>query len=136
MRTVEDQTFEATICDSTMRYTHVQVVHASVAAELQTALAATLEGEAWLPIESAPKDGTDILLYAPSCFWLDAPSVGQTTSTIPERITCGGWQDGYGDLEGGWCSWDGGFTEKHPPTHWRPMPSGPSTIALCTEGKP
>ena len=90
----------------------------------------------WQPIETAPKDGTEILLYAgPQTF---------DGKPVPERNTSGHWliEEGYirehRDLDGrwigqnesdgyeGWMSWDGGFTEENPPTHWMPRPAAPS----------
>ena len=83
----------------------------------------------WLPIESAPKDGSDILLYSPEEIWHNAPLVGQNISTHPERVTVGSWAIVIGDQNNdpyeGWESWDGGFTEENPPTHWMPMPDRP-----------
>ncbi len=90
---------------------------------------------AWHDIASAPKDGTEILLYAPACEHQGKP--------VPQRITQGYWltKKAYireiRDLEGryidqdefdgfdGWMSSDGGFTDEDPPTHWMPLPPAP-----------
>ena len=89
----------------------------------------------WQPIETAPRDGTELLLYAPACVYEGAP--------VEARITYGNWlapsdtpqikyQDGFApDLEwdefdAHWVSWDGGFTPEHSPTHWMPLPPGPA----------
>lgn len=92
----------------------------------------------WQPINTAPKDGTDILLYRDADMHEGKP--------VPARRTVGSWlheQGGtteYRDLDGhyvgqndrdgfdGWISWDGGFIEGKPPTHWMPMPGPPSAI--------
>lgn len=82
----------------------------------------------WQPIETAPKDGTEIILVRGN------------------RVTCGTWFDEreicaseyhangtyLGNYETGevvpgqWMSWDGGFTDEAPPTHWMPMPTPPT----------
>lgn len=78
----------------------------------------------WQPIETAPKDGTEILLADDSRVtfgkWL-APS------EKPRII----YRDGFApepewdEFEPHWTSWDGGFTQEHPPTHWMPLPPPP-----------
>lgn len=94
------------------------------------------EGEGgWLPIKSAPKDGTEVLLFAPATTYQGKP--------VLERITMGHWttdeecQRVIGDCGGEcrcleydydepfWLSWDGGFLAELPPTHWRPLPTAP-----------
>jgi hypothetical protein len=90
---------------------------------------------AWQPIETAPKDGTYVLLYAPAQEYRGKP-------TEP-RLTYGCWMvfehgeylgdcggecrcPEYGDTpDPCWHSEDGGFTEEHPPTHWMPLPLPP-----------
>ena len=78
----------------------------------------------WISIDSAPKDGTEIILMKGS------------------RVTCGSWQvfveteshyDSSGNYIGSdeidcgasWCSYDGGFCEDDEPTHWMPLPEPP-----------
>lgn len=57
----------------------------------------------WRPIETAPKDGTDVLLWAPH--WKAAAT---------------GWTFGGDPWQG--CRKD---TVTKPPTHWQPLPSPP-----------
>ena len=59
-------------------------------------------GPMWLSIESAPKDGTTVLLWSPGC---------------PRAVSH--W---YNDLEGkgGWM-----FYGIYTPTHWHPLPDPP-----------
>ena len=70
----------------------------------------------WQPIETAPKDGTEILLWGPYC----------------ERPSPAKWYDGK------WCAyWDGfrviesegdfgtDYREFDVPTHWMPLPDPP-----------
>jgi hypothetical protein len=65
----------------------------------------------WQPIETAPKDGTHIIL-----FW---PYV-----TDEGHVTSGYWYlPGEGEIAG-WHSWDvNGYAT--PPTHWMPLPAPP-----------
>ena len=70
---------------------------------------------AWLPIETAPKDGTRVLLTG---WWEDDPTSGH-------RWTCDGFWD---DLTEEWFEHpdrvptDGALV---PPTHWLPLPPPP-----------
>lgn len=82
-----------------------------------------LVADLWQPIETAPKDGTAILLTngkdVAEGHWffeeggttehrdLDGRYIGQTES------------DGYD----GWMDWDGGMQPD--PTHWMPLPAPP-----------
>jgi hypothetical protein len=90
----------------------------------------------WQPIETAPKDGSDIILGA-----LPQTHDGKP---VPVRVTIGRWPSEeecrtyVGDCGGEcrcpeydyeppfWMSWDGGFTEENPPTHWQPLPEPPA----------
>lgn len=99
--------------------------------------ASRLFDASWREIESAPMDGTTVLLYCPK-------GDGSTGSTY--RVTAGFWDTGEGyikehrDLDGRylgqdeqepwewWLTLDGGFSEETMmPTHWMPMPSPPSS---------
>lgn len=64
----------------------------------------------WQPIETAPRDGTEVDLWSPGC--------GRTVDSE--------WKEGrwryWGPNEFGnndWC-W-----LKYPPTHWMPIPADP-----------
>ena len=59
----------------------------------------------WQPIETAPKDGTQVLLYWP--IWSDTPGIG-----------C--WLKNEWVVEGALYSVEG-------PTHWMPLPKAPET---------
>lgn len=107
----------------------------------ETAKAAPL---VWRPIESAPKDGTDIMLAA-----IDQVFRGEP---MPDRVTVGHWttddecREVIGDCGGecrcpeykfhepSWISWDGGFTEENPPTHWMPLPKQPKCAIAKAKG--
>jgi hypothetical protein len=78
----------------------------------------------WQPIETAPKDGTDIIL--------GAPVQEYQGRRVEPRSTIGHWDTGAGflcdiddDGDPSWMSWDGGFTTENPPTHWMPLPEPP-----------
>lgn len=89
----------------------------------------------WQAIETAPKDGTTVLLYCPQ---------GDGSPGSTHRVTVGEWCSDpggtteYRDAQGryigqddrdgfeGWVSWDGGFSEDTMmPTHWQPLPPPP-----------
>lgn len=67
----------------------------------------------WLPIESAPKDGTKIDVWH-----------------VNERVTDVYWSE----IQDAWC-FDGFFGPEEPtpisslpaPTHWQPLPAPPSS---------
>jgi len=103
--------------------------------EATDAILNLIGGDGWKPIETAPKDGTTVLLFCPQ---------GDGSPGSTQRTTVGNWccdpggtteyRDGDGrymgqdDRDGfeGWLSWDGGFSEDTMmPTHWRPLPPPP-----------
>ncbi|SPL64446.1 DUF551 domain-containing protein [Ochrobactrum soli] len=64
------------------------------------------QGEGWLPIESAPKDGTAVLAYQAGRYfkcWLE----------------CDQYEGGY--------FWQDEEDSEPSPTHWRPLPSAPAS---------
>lgn len=90
----------------------------------------------WQPIETAPKDGTEIILYQEMADYQGQPALERRTvghwlyqegGTREHRDLDGNWI-GQDDIEGyeGWLSWDGGFTEESPPTRWMPLPPPPA----------
>ena len=97
--------------------------------------AAMVERTTWRPIETAPKDGTCVLLF---CQQGDG-SLGSTyrktfghwwvdEGGIWERRDLDGRWIGQDECDGfeGWMSWDGGFSEDTMmPTHWMPLPANP-----------
>ena len=88
-------------------------IHKRVAELIPASAQAAAKVQQWQPIETAPKDGTEIILSREA------------------RVTSGLWFDMGGDDEGaegwsGWVSQDGGFSEEHPPTNWMPLPEPPT----------
>ena len=68
----------------------------------------------WHPIETAPKDGTEIIAFRPG---------------KPKHIEGMQWVaydplDGVGDGAWHW-SYDGDAPTANPPTHWMPLPAAP-----------
>jgi hypothetical protein len=95
-------------------------------------------GDGWQPIETAPKDGTAILLS-----WFDAID----DYVEPDAAVAGHWTHwadrsgwylrGFGVLNegGGYFSGigessDDGWPKLHP-THWRPLPEPPAMLAAA-----
>ena len=80
----------------------------------------------WKPIESAPKDGTEVFLYVPGESLY--PTAGRYDT--PEHF-----EREYGDrdyAEEGW-RWSYGYpTDFHEevirPTHWMPLPTPPGEV--------
>jgi hypothetical protein len=68
----------------------------------------------WQPIETAPRDGTRVLL---TLKYDDEPIIGRTVARI-------------------WCTdeetWEGGWHKEIEPTHWMPLPA----IAMETAKPP
>lgn len=75
----------------------------------------------WQPIETAPKDGTYVLLLGDSGY-----------TTTPYRVAVGCWIEGYRDF---WINHSNdAFTDDgEPPTHWMPLPDPPETLATTTK---
>lgn len=79
----------------------------------------------WKGIESAPKDGTEIILRkgdrVTSGAWIE------WTETATEfHGTTGAWLgESEQDSGANWSSWDGGFRDDDEPTHWMELPEPP-----------
>ena len=85
----------------------------------------------WRPIDTAPMDGTDILLAGNSIHSLSRVTVGHWAQDDECRTQvgdCGGECrcPEYEYWAPSWISWDGGFTTEYPPTHWQPLPDPPT----------
>lgn len=65
----------------------------------------------WQPIDTAPKDGTDVLLFIPD--FANYPDSPRVVSAL--WGDCGWWQD---NAAAGCQTWGN-------PTHWQPLPAAP-----------
>lgn len=77
----------------------------------------------WMPIETAPKDGTHILLYGPR----EWDEMGR----IDIGPIVGSWyQDPLGiEKYDGWFTVTSNpYSDRVQPTHWMPLPPPPETI--------
>lgn len=72
----------------------------------------TLSADQWQPIETAPKDGTEILLAHGNSQWID-------------------WWTNVNAIGGFWCMCDQWETPEVP-THWMPLPNLPNPITQDT----
>lgn len=101
--------------DATMDAERATTIASAEAAETQALRAAKAALAAapgrWLPIESAPRDGTEVLL----ALWDgNNPRNGRVLSV-------GHWHEGMWHND---CPRDK-TTELYPPTHWQPLPAPP-----------
>lgn len=76
----------------------------------------------WQPIETAPKDGTWVLLAGGECDGDEGDAqrivTGQYTDYLNGRKTEWHWQ---------FCWYDGGYYGNYEdPTHWMPLPEPPN----------
>ena len=73
----------------------------------------------WQPIETAPKDGTQILLFCP---------VKRHESHPANFIFVGWWFSSSKEIDDGWRADQGWFpSEWLPVTNWMPLPPPPKT---------
>ncbi|MQA53694.1 hypothetical protein [Pseudomonas piscis] len=86
--------------------------------------AAVVLPEKWQPIETAPKDETEIILRKG-----DRVTVGAWIEWSKSEAEFSSRGDYLGQVEydsgAHWASWDGGFCEDDEPTHWQPLPTTP-----------
>lgn len=68
----------------------------------------------WQPIETAPRDGTEVLVF------VMAPR--QPIQEEPDRCLVAYFSGKYGEEY--WDSWERGFSVKA--THWQPLPEYPN----------
>lgn len=105
-------------------------LHAAINAMLAAATTAPLAaGAGWMPIETAPRDGTAVLLAAPGRVTVGEWHPEQWPTASEYHGSTGEYLGQYETGEcipAAWYSWDGGFTEDDPPTGWMPLPAAPT----------
>lgn len=81
-----------------------------------------LDATEWQPIETAPKDGTEVLMAV------------KLRGGIPGKMLVGHWQpagcciEDHPPINDGWYFWNGHmFDVASKPTHWMPLPPLPLT---------
>lgn len=103
-------------------------------AELERELEAVRKDAQWRPIETAPKDGTVILLGRPADDDQDIAAVsvpGRWFEGYEDSVDDMGHNDGFMDLEFQQFTCPRRFgaekyrTEGNQPTHWMPLPPAP-----------
>jgi hypothetical protein len=88
----------------------------------------------WHPIESAPKDGTEILITHPNwkgatyAQWGEYPG-GTVEDSNGDETRMYGWVfgeytrfEGFWTEEEGFLGWDTDIEDDRMPTHWAPLP--------------
>lgn len=86
---------------------HVESDHVREYVQLARAVLDTPAESGWQPIETAPKDGTQIIGFC----------------SKHESIFMTLWEDGHWGLE----DWDSQHFCAHAPTHWMPLPPPPAS---------
>lgn len=97
---------------------------------IAAARTASPEPSTWLPIESAPKDGTEVLLMV------------ERRAGIRWQMLVGHYMPGgfciedHPAIDEGWYFWSGSmFDRASKPTHWQPLPTPPETVTKFGEGE-
>lgn len=90
---------------------------------LDDATQAPAVGAEWQPIETAPKDGTHILV------WTDASDTAYVVCWADAALGIRKYLTAESGAERGWhLAWDGElFDREHEPTHWMPLPDAPGS---------
>lgn len=85
----------------------------------------------WQPIETAPKDGTDVIVrcYAAGAEFVHIAWYRSKDEWEESGQYCGGW-DSLADWEGWWSYVRTSVSQErlegwHAPTHWMPLPAPP-----------
>jgi hypothetical protein len=99
---------------------HAELVDLATEAKQLTQLVREgIAAEGWQPIETAPKDGHEVIIAT----W---GSAGRCCADV-----CYWSDDDYNDLGPSWRFWRWSMLT---PTHWMPLPSPPAATARPEEG--
>lgn len=71
--------------------------------------------DGWRPIATAPRDGTDVLLWVPASKWGPACAVVGNSGRVTWHVSNIDGHDWEGPLDGAL------------PTHWMPLPAPPAS---------
>ncbi len=122
----------ARVCEEAAKQCSCFEMPHKILLQCAVAIRALPDADGWQPIDTAPKDGTEIILArddrVTSGFWMNEVEVMGS-----EFHSTGAYLGQYptGEIkEAGWAGWmsqDGGFTGEQPPTHWHPLPKPPET---------
>lgn len=85
---------------------------------------------AWQPIETAPKDGTEILGYAPDGFEIGHLYRSREIGVMYFNANSGDWETHASFMESSPGTYDTMYCEgpqTAKPTHWQPLPPPPPT---------
>lgn len=95
--------------------------------ELLTLAKSVQVSEGWQPIETAPKDGTTVLIFVPT----DAPNIAHPTPVFAAYSYGGEWvAQGCSASDGIYLSFDA-----DEPTNWMPLPNPPTLHSTGSEGR-
>ena len=93
-------------------------------------------GREWLPIESAPEDGTEIILWWPRHALDDEDN--STDEIVGGACAISSWVDGWYEPEyisGHGLHMDDDWCYAAEPTHWMPLPKAPVLALFPAPGK-
>lgn len=81
--------------------------------------------DGWLPIESAPRDGTIVLVWTA----VSAGEIRGISRSAKGHADIARYSDGRSDYLGDWWDCCGGdyYSTWCQPTHWQPLPAPPSS---------
>ncbi len=106
--------------DDLLAYTREIVLHCAVALGASPSDAALADG--WMPIETAPRDGTKFLAYRPLAALTHDPEIRVVRGIAHDH---GCWEK---TVPAG-CSKENFTDGACKPTHWRPLPAPPAINA-------
>jgi hypothetical protein len=90
----------------------------------------------WRPIESAPKDGSVVLLWLKE--WAGEINGVYPAKQADDAVAVGWWRDGSSDYPGAdWWELAGGdaYATWGRPSHWQPLPAPPHAGTSSREGE-